>query len=201
MDLKALCKSYTWQGVTFWMLGYRNASVDIAINDLEAVEPRWVYVNKQTGEQSQEKPAALVKAEDNWDKLRVPEELRKSEWETHGQWTMLHNVFVLALPLMVHIDFPDPDIETSSEVRMFELFWRERFTDTAERWKAYYQIVSTGVVYALWEAYRETRDHILEAPTALQQAPTAEDDAEKKDVAPTPNSTSSPSSPSKRKRK
>src|SRR5690606_12961059 len=101
MDLKALCKSYTWQGVTFWMLGYRNASVDIAINDLEAVEPRWVYINARTGEQTHEKPAALVKAEDNWDKLSVPEDKRKSEWETHGQWTMLHNVFVLALPLMV----------------------------------------------------------------------------------------------------
>lgn len=190
MDLKALCKSYEWQGVTFYMIGYRNPQVDIAINDLEEVEPHFVYVNTRTGERVTEKPAALTRAEADWDKLNVPDDKRITDWELRDLWTVWQNTFVLTLPLIVAIDFPPPDVDAPMEVRMFEAFWNERNTDTAQRWQDYKTVMSVNTVNALWAAYNATRDRILEAPAALQSEPLEGDSEEKKDDAPEPSVTS-----------
>ena len=190
MDLKALCKSYTWQGVTFWMLGYRNHEVDIAINDLEEITPRMVYVHKRTGEQTQNKPTALVKAEDNWNKLNVPDEQRKSEWETRHLWQTRENTFAVCLPLIVDIDFPPEDVAAPAEVRVFEAFWNDPSEDFAQRWNMFKKIIGVPTINALWEAYEATRDHVLEAPKALQSEPAADASEEKKETALEPSATS-----------
>lgn len=189
MDLKALCKSYEWQGMTIYMIGYRNPQVDIAITDLEELVPHVVYVNKQTGERVSEKPAALTKAEDNWDKMNVPVDKRKTDWEVRDLWTVWENTFVLTLPLIVHIDFPPPET-APLEVRMFEAFWNERNADTAQRWRDFKTVMSVNTVNALWDAYNATRDRILQAPVDLQSEPLATDADEKKVDAPAPSATS-----------
>lgn len=190
MDLKALCKSYTWQGVTIWMLGYRNHEVDIAINDLEEISPRVVYVNAKTGEQAHEKPVSLVKAEDNWNKLNVPDDKRKSEWEIRHLWQTRENTFAVCLPLIVDIEFPPPEVVAPAEVRVFEAFWNDPPQGFAQRWNMFKKIIGVPTINALWEAYEATRDHVLEAPKALQSEPSADASAEKKEPEPEPSVTS-----------
>lgn len=190
MDLKALCKSYTWQGMTFWMLGYRNIDVDIAVEDLETIEPHWVYINKRTGEQSSEKPAALVKAEDNWNNLNVPDDKRKSDWELHNLWNITHNVFTAVLPLIVDVDCSNLDASATMEAKTFAAFWNDNSTDVAQRWQNFKRVVGKQTMTALLLAHEATRDDILEASKALQSEPAADASEEKKEPEPEPSTTS-----------
>lgn len=197
MDLKALCKSHKWQGVTIWMLGYRNHEVDIAINDLEEISPRVAYVNKKTGEKSFTKPQQMTDAEKLADEKNVKLGLKgeqllqpKTDWVAEFLWQTRENTFAVCLPLIVEIDFPPEDVAAPAEVRVFEAFWNDPSEDFAQRWNVFKKIVGVPTINALWEAYEATRDHVLEAPAALQTEPAADASEEKKDDAPEPSATS-----------
>lgn len=197
MDLKALCKSYEWQGMTIYMLGYRNLEVDIAINDLEDLEPHWLYVNRKTGAESATKPEALTRAEEEVEahnaKLNLTGDMAKpvkTDWEVRNLWSVRHSTFAVALPLIMAIDFPPPDVDAPREVRVFEAFWNDTTSDFAERWQAFKRIIAVPTINALWEAYEATRDNLLSAPQALQSEAGERASEEKKDDAPEPNATS-----------
>lgn len=89
------------------------------------------------------------------------------------QWTQLHQMFVIAEPLTVDIEFPD---NLPSEWLGLQMYWQERNGSTAHNWELFKQVVSSSINNQWFAAYDATRDHALDAPEELQEAAVESDD-------------------------
>lgn len=77
-----------------------------------------------------------------------------------GEWGNIHNIFVLADPVLVDIEFPD---DMASEWRGLQMYWQERNGSTAHNWDMFQQMIGYNVITRLNEAYNGTRDDTVKA--------------------------------------
>lgn len=173
MSLRAYAKPFDWNGVRLWFLPYRTLAVDIAIRQLEAIEPHFEYVNGRTGDRTTSKPDELVKAEARQQQKAAltPKAIPlKTHWQTVDKWSTLHNTFVGVLPLLVAVDWPET---LSAEVATFKAFYEAKGTP-AERWQLFSAVVGTQTSNALWEGFVATRDVSFAPEAAPDSAPLSE---------------------------
>ncbi len=84
--------------------------------------------------------------------------LKSVEPEEH--WSFGHNVYVMAVPLTVDIEFAD---ELNPELERLKMFWTQRSGGVIDNWQRFNQLLTTAIVIEWYDAFEATR---LDANTA-----------------------------------
>lgn len=192
MDIKSLAKPYEWQGAVLWYLPYKTQLANVALVGLNEIEPEAEYVNAKTGERTNEEPESLNKARakaaetrrkhmERWaalkqepDEAMLAQVVVKSDWQETRLWNGIQDIFWMCLPIIVAIDFPEFDENTSPELRVFSAFWQETNAPIAERWNAFRSLLGAATYQALWNGYTATRHNPAPAKPELGAAEPAD---------------------------
>lgn len=156
MDFRPYCKSYQHEGLTLYLLPYRNVATVNAVRALSVLEPPTAYLHKTTG-------VALA---------QLPADATPADWRELDLWTNTHNIFVLALPVLIAVDVDD-SVTLSTETCAFVAFWNDRQSDFKRRWHDFQHVVSATLLDVVWGAYNATRETVpvvAEMPKKQQKA-------------------------------
>lgn len=173
------------KGIAFWLLPYKTLQVQMAIEYLDAIEPRATYRHEGLGLEQTDKPATLTAAEADGAKLlataqqkiqvmklsgdRAAKLLAKAQeaadkllkacgWTEVYLWNQMHETFVLCLPVTVDIEFPDT--APSVEAAILKDWWANHPSDFAENWQVFKSVLGFST-FVTWHVARSmTQDTV-----------------------------------------
>lgn len=169
MNLKDLAQAYTaFDGaVTFWMIPYETLQVTIQLQELNRLEPSAKWVHQESGEERYDDPHEHLLDDPVGEAKRAA-----SPWKRVSLWSTVHNLYAVAEPVTVEIEFAD---QLPPALRSLQLYWAERNGHVAHNWPLFKQLVSREAAQAWDLAFDNTRDQSWNAPDEIQQEPNAND--------------------------
>jgi hypothetical protein len=153
--------------VMFYFLPYQSLKCDVAINTLERITPQFQWKH-QNGTIVTDEPREWTAAKELARPLKRSIE---SEWERERLWNLVHDVFAVALPSIVDVEFALTD-KATAEVRGLQMFFQSQNGSTEKNWTLYNDLIGAAALGELWRGYLLTRDTEFSATALPSEADT-----------------------------
>lgn len=147
MNLKDLARSATVcdGNLTIWFMPFQTVKQEIVQGQFEKVNPgngRWIH------RQAQET------------RLTPPDKAERDQWVFVTDWDNAEHTFIVLEGNAVGIQAAD---DAPPDVKALAYYWANRNGSVAANWDAFQMVLTEATYNAIWEAYSETRDTMIEA--------------------------------------